>query len=116
MSKVKRFNIKVNGQDYEVEVQEVINGDKPKKAAPPITQAKRAPQSGSGNVTAPMPGVITSVKVNVGDEVSVEQAVVTLEAMKMENEIPAGKAGVIQEIHVSVGQSVSSGELLVVIG
>lgn len=115
MSEIKKFNIKVNGQDYDVEVQEISHSDKIKKMTPNISQTRQVHQDNGGNVVAPMPGVVTSLKVSVGDQVSSDQAVVTLEAMKMENEIPAGKTGTVKEINVKVGQGVAAGELLVVI-
>lgn len=66
-------------------------------------------------VTAPMPGIVVSLKVKVGDYVSLGQSLCILEAMKMENEITASKAGVVKEIHVSEGSSVSQGQLVVVV-
>lgn len=106
--------IKVNGQDYEVEVEEIA-AEKPRKPAPSQSHSHRTSGLATGNVTAPMPGVVTAVKVQVGDEVEPEQTLLTLEAMKMENEIPAGKKGVVRQVNVQAGQSVSAGELLVVI-
>jgi pyruvate carboxylase subunit B len=66
-------------------------------------------------VLAPMPGVVVGIGVEVGDEVEPGQGVVTLEAMKMENELKATVAGVIKEIKIKVGQGVTQGEALVVI-
>lgn len=113
MRNVKKFNIKVNGQSYEVEVEEIAE-EKPKQKSA-LKEAVTLPSIGSGNVVAPMPGVITAVRIRVGDVVRVEQTLLTLEAMKMENEIPADRSGVIKEVHVTAGQSVSAGELLVLI-
>lgn len=59
-----------------------------------------------------MPGTILSINVNVGDAVSEGQAIVILEAMKMENEIVAPKAGKITSINTTQGASVNSGDLL----
>ena len=66
-------------------------------------------------VKAPMPGVVVGIAVAVGDEVEAGQGVVTLEAMKMENELKSASGGTVQEIRVEVGQGVSQGESLVVI-
>ena len=115
MIKVRSFNVRVNGQNFEVEVEEVA-GEKPRQAAPPAPLSTEVAPNGKGKVVAPMPGVITVIKVDLGDEVVVGQALVTLEAMKMENEIPASKAGSVQAIHVNMGQTVASGDLLVEIG
>jgi biotin carboxyl carrier protein len=74
-------------------------------------------QSGSGpqRVTAPMPGKIVRVPVAVGDAVRARQAVVVVEAMKMENELRASRDGIVAEIHAREGMSVEAGALLVVI-
>jgi pyruvate carboxylase subunit B len=66
-------------------------------------------------VKAPMPGVVVGIAVGVGDEVAAGQGVVTLEAMKMENELKSASGGTVREVRVEVGQGVSQGEPLVVI-
>jgi biotin carboxyl carrier protein len=74
--------------------------------------------TGSGGpqrVVAPMPGKIVRVDVKPGDVVRVRQPLVVVEAMKMENELRAGRDGTIAEIHVKEGASVDAGALLVVI-
>ena len=58
---------------------------------------------------SPLPGVINSINVTVGDKVSAGQTVAVLEAMKMENEIQAEKDGVVTGIHVAKGDSVLEG-------
>jgi acetyl-CoA/propionyl-CoA carboxylase biotin carboxyl carrier protein len=63
-----------------------------------------------------MTGKIVSVKVNKGDKVKAGQVLCVIEAMKMENEITASKAGSVQEVNVSEGSSVNEGEILFVIG
>ncbi|MSY09081.1 MAG: biotin/lipoyl-binding protein, partial [Actinobacteria bacterium] len=70
---------------------------------------------GSGQVTAPMQGTIVKLMVEVGQEVEVGQAVCVLEAMKMENQILAEKAGKVTEIKVAAGQTVGSGDVIIVI-
>jgi acetyl-CoA/propionyl-CoA carboxylase biotin carboxyl carrier protein len=62
-----------------------------------------------------MQGTIVKVLVAVGDEVAVGQAVCVLEAMKMENQIAAEKAGKVTEVKVSPGQTVGAGDVVVVI-
>jgi biotin carboxyl carrier protein len=71
--------------------------------------------SGPQRVVAPMPGKIVRVLVAAGDTVSARQPVVVVEAMKMENELRAGREGTIAEIHVRQGMSVEAGALLLVI-
>jgi biotin carboxyl carrier protein len=68
--------------------------------------------SSAGQIAAPMPGKIISVTVAVGDKVEIGQAVVILEAMKMENELKTTLAGTVKSIAVIAGQSVEKGELL----
>ena len=62
-----------------------------------------------------MPGKVVRVVVQVGDEVVARQSVVVVEAMKMENELTASRAGRVTEIHVAEGVSVEPGMVLVVI-
>ena len=71
--------------------------------------------AGSGEVVSPMQGTIVKTLVAVGDEVELGQGVVVLEAMKMENHIPAEKAGTVSEVRVSAGDTVGTGDVLVVI-
>jgi acetyl-CoA/propionyl-CoA carboxylase, biotin carboxylase, biotin carboxyl carrier protein len=70
---------------------------------------------GSGAVSVPMQGTIVKVLVEVGQEVEAGATVCILEAMKMENNITADKAGTIKEIKVAAGDSVGSGDVVVVI-
>ena len=72
--------------------------------------------TGSGDVAVPMQGTIVKVLVEVGTEVQAGQPVVILEAMKMENQITAERAGTVKEIKVSPGDTVGSGDVVVVIG
>ncbi len=65
------------------------------------------PQSRDGRVKAPIPGLITQVLVQAGDTVSAGQPLLVLEAMKMENEIRAPRAGTVTAVHVSANQSVA---------
>jgi acetyl-CoA/propionyl-CoA carboxylase biotin carboxyl carrier protein len=85
-------------------------------------RAKRAAGGGSssgavgaGTVTVPMQGTIVKVLVAAGDEVEVGQAICVLEAMKMENNINAEKAGTVSEVKVEPGDSVGAGDVVAVI-
>ena len=73
------------------------------------------PKLGRAELRAMMPGRVVNVLVAVGDEVKAEQGVLVVEAMKMENEIKAPKAGRVTEVRASVGQTVEKGALLLVI-
>ncbi len=71
--------------------------------------------AGSGRVAVPMQGTVVKVLVSKGDTVEASDLVIVLEAMKMENNINAGKAGEVTEVKVSPGDSVGAGDVVVVI-
>ncbi|HUG53092.1 MAG TPA: biotin/lipoyl-containing protein [Vicinamibacteria bacterium] len=77
--------------------------------------APRRPPGGPARVQAPMPGKLVRVLVAAGDEVGAGQGLVVMEAMKMENEIRAPRAGRVKEAPVREGQAVETGALLVLI-
>ena len=136
---MKKFRVTVNGQPYDVAVEEIGAGTiaapvmktapQPAAAAAPVpTQTPTHPvtpaaaakpaatPTASGNsVSAPMPGVVLSIMVNVGQIVKSNDVLLILEAMKMENEVTAPVAGTIKEVVVSKGTSVNTGDLMVVI-
>jgi biotin carboxyl carrier protein len=77
-------------------------------------QAKStAGDSGPSRLTAPIPGKVVAVKIDVGDVVEPGQALIVLEAMKMENELAADQSAKVAAIHVAAGDTVEGGELLV---
>jgi glutaconyl-CoA/methylmalonyl-CoA decarboxylase subunit gamma len=111
---MKKYLVKVNGNQYEVEVEEV-GGAAPATApaaAPAAPRAAAAP-AGAAVVKAPMPGTILKVNVGVGDTVKKGQVLIILEAMKMENEIVAPGDGKVASVNVSKGSSVNAGDVLV---
>ncbi|RKX76236.1 MAG: acetyl-CoA carboxylase biotin carboxyl carrier protein subunit [Spirochaetes bacterium] len=67
----------------------------------------------AGDVTAPIPGVVKQISVAVGDKVTEGSVVAVLEAMKMENQIPATSNGTVSKIAVALGDSVLDGQLLI---
>ena len=71
------------------------------------------PASGDGRVKAPIPGLVTKVCIERGDQVEAGEPLLVLEAMKMENEITAPRNGTVSELNVSVGQVVALHEVLV---
>ena len=111
---MRTFNITVNGQTYVVDVEEVggVQTAAPVRAAAPVAAA---PVAGGEPVKAPMPGNILDVKVKVGDTVKAGAVVCVLEAMKMENEIPAPKDGKVAQVVVTKGATVGAGDTLVVL-
>ena len=75
-----------------------------------------ASRSRGGQVVAPMPGRVVSVLVEPGDSVHEKQGVIVLEAMKMQNEVRAGRPGIVTDVRVTKGTAVDAGAVLVVIG
>ncbi len=122
-AKVERsVDVEVNGKRFAVKLWVPDNPSSAVAAAGPRARPRRAGAAGggggaagSGHVAVPMQGTIVKVLVEVGQEVEVGQPVCVLEAMKMENNIPADRAGTVSEIKVSPGQSVGSGDVVVVI-
>ena len=128
-----KYRVVVDGTAYTVEVESLGAGAAmpapvaapaapvaaaPAPAAAPAAEAPAAPAAvaeGASTVTAPMPGKILNVKVNVGDSVNNGDLVLLLEAMKMENEVFATASGKVTEVRVKSGDSVSTGDVLLVI-
>lgn len=112
----KMLQVTVNGAPYEVELEQAPAAAPAAPAAAPAPQATPAPvavppapATGGQKVNSPLPGVIVEVCVKEGQAVKAGQKVAVLEAMKMENEIPAPKDGTITAIHVSKGDSILEG-------
>lgn len=116
---MKNYTITVNGNVYDVTVEEgapvsqtAPKAVTPKAAAPKAEAPKVSGTAGSIKVNAPMPGKIVAVKANPGDKVSRGQVILVLEAMKMENDIVAPEDGTVASVNVAVGSSVESGETI----
>lgn len=133
----KQYRITVDGTTYQVEVEELGAGaaatpapapatapapaPAPAAAAPaptPAPAAAPAPAAGGAGspVTAPMPGKVLRVVVSVGAPVKNGDMVLVLEAMKMENEIFAPADGVVKEIRARDGDTVNTGDVMMIIG
>ena len=124
--------VNVNGIPFEVELQKPINAAKhptitrpkveaPKPVAPTpppaAAPAQPAAPAGAGSpVKAPLPGTITELKVQVGQQVNVGDVVLVLEAMKMQNNIEAEYAGTVTSITAKPGETVMEGSVLMTIG
>lgn len=132
---MRKFIINVNGNSYEVEVEEVVGGE-PKRPVAPVAPTPAAPapaakpvaapapkeekkevvvSAGQEVVEAPMPGNIWRIDVKEGDTVKAGDILLILEAMKMENEILAPRDGVVASINTTQGATVNTGDKLVVI-
>jgi glutaconyl-CoA/methylmalonyl-CoA decarboxylase subunit gamma len=132
--RMRTFLIKVNGTQYEVEVEEISGAQsasapvqytspqpapasvpKPDPRAPSAAKSVGVPE-GATEVKSPLPGTVLSVLVSVGDTVVRGDVLVMIEAMKMENEIMSPQDGKILAIAASKDDSVDTGDLLLVIG
>lgn len=136
---MKNYTITVNGNAYEVTVEEGFTGaasapkaapapraaapapaprpaapaPAPRPAAPaPAPAPAAAPAAGSVSISAPMPGKILGIKAQAGTAVKRGQVILILEAMKMENEIVAPQDGTVASINVAVGDMVEPGATL----
>lgn len=124
---MRKFIINVNGNSYEVEVEEVggasapVSRPAPKAAAAEPAAPKAAPASapvtasaGQEVIESPMPGNIWKILVKEGQEVKSGDVLLILEAMKMENEILAPRDGKVASITTSEGSAVNTGDKLVI--
>lgn len=131
---MKNYKVTVNGTTYEVDVEEIggapavqevkmvapaaavkpTPAPKPAPAPAPKKEAVAAPAGGAvEQVLAPLPGVVLSVNVKPGEQVKVNQVLLIFEAMKMENEIVASRAGTVKEVFVVKGDMLESGKPVV---
>ena len=117
-----KYKVKLNGKIYEVEVEkgnaELLSeydaisapAAAPVAAAPVAAAPAAAAPAASGNATpSPLPGTVVGVKKNVGDKVKAGEVVMLIEAMKMENEITAGKDGTLVAVLAPKGTQVQVG-------
>ena len=122
----EQVQVEVDGTAFTAQVKDLSAGSAPGTEAPkPIASsaaretpaamstpsAQAAPAAGN-SVTAPLPGVIKSVHVRPGQQVSSGDELLVIEAMKMDNIIRASRNGTVETIHVNIGQQVAYGERL----
>lgn len=133
---MRKFIINVNGNSYEVEVEEVKGGSTAPRVAQPAPQAAPAApvatpaaaqpapvlkkeavvSAGQTSIEAPMPGSILRINVKEGETVKSGQVLLILEAMKMENEIISPVDGKVVSIPTPAGSVVNAGDKMIVIG
>jgi len=109
----REVKITVGDKEYKVKVEEI-------GAIPPIVKeevrVKEAVEKEEGKVIkAPMQGSVIRIPIKVGDKIEKGSVVVVLEAMKMENEIESSVSGVVKTVKVSEGDTVTAGDILVVV-
>lgn len=109
--------IKVNNEDYVVEIERNIKPEKtPIVVRSTIREPEKEIERKSGGpkteIKSPLPGIIVKIFVKPGESVEKNQRLFSLEAMKMENEIKAERAGVIAGIRITEGQSVLQDEVI----
>jgi pyruvate carboxylase subunit B len=141
----RKFNVFVDGEYFEVGVESLggapmVNTVRPMAAPMPAAvpapaapapvaapapeapaAAAAAPKAAAGDVkgaplSAPMPGMIVKYVKNVGDKVKEGETVVVLEAMKMENALPAPTNGTVKAVNFSSGDTVKKGDVLAIVG
>lgn len=126
---VGQVRVVVNGKFFDVMVADLMDGEP--KAIPSAAVTASAPAENrsaapatrpavdaadSGAVIAPIPGLISEIRVKVGDAVEVGQCVAVMEAMKMENHLTAHISGIVQAISVQKGSEVYTGQTIMSIG
>ena len=134
---MKKFKVTVNGKSYEVDVEELgtaapaapvppapapVAVASPAPTPAPVSAASSATQAAPKGpipdsavvVKAPMPGKISAIKQESGS-VTRGSVILVLEAMKMQNDIPAPQDGTLTEVRVAVGDNVKTGDVLAVI-
>ncbi len=111
----REYTVEVDGEPYHVRIHGMNASVAP---AEPAHTATSAPVrlAGDGAIQAPMQGLVMKVKVAPGDRVKLGDVVVILEAMKMQNDIPATVSGTVREIYVKEGTIVAPNQVLMTIG
>lgn len=128
---MRNFKILINGNEYLVQIEEIESEGKSGELEKPtekketvtskISQVQKVESRHRSKgeketvIEAPIPGIVLSIEVKVGDKVEKGENLLVLEAMKMENEIMAPVDGIVTEIKIQQGNSVNAGDILVVI-
>jgi biotin carboxyl carrier protein len=102
------FEVEIAGQTYFISLQD--------ERTRTLAGLAASHDHGDAPITAPMPGLVSNIMAEVGQQVERGQTVIVLEAMKMENDLGAPRAGVVRAIKVARGQTVNQAEVLAIIG
>ena len=113
--------VELNGKSYTVQVEKEeaivspkIAAVKPSSTGGEFVDAPEQPITGNaGSIKSPLPGSVAKIKVAEGQAVKAGEVLMTIEAMKMENEIMAPASGTVKKIYVTEGKAVQQGEALV---
>jgi pyruvate carboxylase subunit B len=113
------YNIEVNGEPFEVKLEPVggfisIEGEG-FSGAVALDKSSKPPKDVDGGVKSNMQGTIIKVNVNKGDDVDEGKIIAVIEAMKMENEIPAPHCGKVEDVFIKAGDSVNPGDVIMVV-
>ena len=116
---MKIYKVKVNGKSYRVELESIeqvssdkvteVKKDSAPKAAAPVASGEGKP------VESPIQGTVVNVKVKVGDTVKKGQALLVVEAMKLENDVVSPFDGTVTEILVKKGDAITAKQAIVVV-
>ena len=100
------YTVEIDGQRFDITLEDPRNTRRKSGAA--LAQGRQT-------ISASMPGKVVRVLVTEGEEVATGQAIIVVEAMKMQNEMKATKAGRVTKIHVASGATVAAGQALLVV-
>jgi biotin carboxyl carrier protein len=100
------YTVALTGATFDVELKDATRGE---------GASSRARHAGPIRITAPMPGKLVRLLVEAGQQVEAGQGLLVMEAMKMENELKAPRAGRVREVHAGERQAVETGALLLVL-
>ncbi len=103
------FEVTIAGHPYLVTVQD-------ERTQTLASLAGSGHGSGDATIRAPMPGLVSNIMADEGDMVERGQALIVLEAMKMENDLTTPRAGIVKDIRVTKGQAVNQGDVLAIVG
>jgi len=115
-SGTRDYSITVDGHIYQVQVSSggTVSAAPVSENAPVSPPPARA--ASAIEIPAPTPGNIVRVEVAVGDNITKDQVLLVMEAMKMESEVKSSQSGLVKAIHVQAGDTVQTGDVLLTLG